>query len=107
MKHVGERLREERKKLGLTQQEFATLGGIATNAQAHYEAGERQPKAGYLIGIAASGVDILYVLLGTRTPTREASLTPEEARIVQQYRSLPKEDRSALGQLSTSLADCD
>lgn len=107
MKHVGERLREERKKLGLTQQEFATLGGIATNAQAHYEAGERQPKAGYLIGIAASGVDILYVLLGTRTPTPEASLTPEEARIVQQYRSLPQKDRSALGQLSTSLADCD
>lgn len=107
MKRVGERLREERKKLGLTQQEFASLGGIATNAQAHYEAGERQPKAGYLIGIAASGVDILYVLLGTRTPTPEASLSVEEARIIQQYRSLPKEDRSALGQLSASLADCD
>lgn len=107
MKQVGERLREERKKLGLTQQEFATLGGIAINAQAHYEAGERQPKAGYLIGIAASGVDILYILLGTRTPTPEASLSADEARIIHQYRSLPKDDRRALGQLSTSLADCD
>ena len=107
MKLVGARLREERKKLGLTQQDFAALGGIASNAQAHYEAGERQPKAGYLIGIASSGVDILYVLLGKRTPTAEASLSPEEARIIQHYRSLPKEDQSALGQLSSSLSDCD
>jgi transcriptional regulator with XRE-family HTH domain len=106
VKQVGVRLREERKKLGLTQQEFASLGGIATNAQAHYEAGERQPKAGYLIGIAAGGVDILYVLLGTRTPTPQDSLSAEEAQIILQYRSLPNEDRSALGQLSTSLSNC-
>jgi transcriptional regulator with XRE-family HTH domain len=104
---VGARLREERKRLGLTQQEFAALGGIASNAQAHYEAGERQPKAGYLIGVAAAGVDILYVLLGQRTPTVEASLTPEEARVIAQFRALPKEDRKALGQLSSSLSDCD
>lgn len=82
MKLVGARLREERKKLGMTQHDFAALGGIASNAQAHYEAGERQPKAGYLIGIAASGVDILYILLGKRTPVPETTLTPDEARII-------------------------
>ena len=107
MSTVGKRLREERKRLGLTQQEFAALGGIASNAQAHYESGERQPKSGYLIGVAAAGVDILYVLLGQRTPTQEASLTPEEARVVAHYRTLPKEDRKALDQLSSSLSDCD
>jgi transcriptional regulator with XRE-family HTH domain len=104
---VGARLREERKRLGLTQQEFAALGGIASNAQAHYESGERQPKSGYLVGVAAGGVDILYVLLGQRTPTPEASLTPEEAKVIEHYRGLAQKDQNAIGQISSSLSDCD
>ncbi|RRV07031.1 helix-turn-helix domain-containing protein [Pseudomonas sp. v388] len=107
MKQLGARLREERKKLGLTQHDFAALGGIASNAQAHYESGERQPKAGYLIGIAGGGVDILYVLLGKHTPTLANSLDPDEADVLAHYRSLPKEDQRAFSQLSASLSDCD
>ena len=107
MKQVGVRLREERKKLGLTQQDFAALGGIASNAQAHYESGERQPKAGYLIGIAGGGVDVMYVLLGKHTPTPEDSLNADEAKVLAHYRSLPPADQHAFKQLSASLSDCD
>lgn len=106
MKMLGARLKEERKKLGLTQHDFAALGGIASNAQAHYESGERQPKAGYLIGIAAGGADVLYVLLGEHIPIAVESLNHDEATVLAHYRSLPIEDQRAFGRLSSSLSDC-
>lgn len=104
MKFVGARLREERKTLNLTQHEFAALGGVESNAQAHYESGSRQPRASYLIGVAGKGVDILYVLLGVRTPLGESSLLPSEAAVIKHYRSLHKDDRGAISQLSKSLS---
>lgn len=106
VKLVGIRLREVRKSMKLTQHEFAALGGVESNAQSHYEAGVRPPKASYLIGIAGGGADILYVLLGVRTPTLEASLTPQEAAVIKHYRSLEKTDQGAISQLSESLSDC-
>jgi transcriptional regulator with XRE-family HTH domain len=61
---IGSRLRQERKRLGLSQREMGQLGGVAANAQGKYESGERVPKADYLAALANSGVDILYVLTG-------------------------------------------
>lgn len=106
MKLVGTRLREERKILNLTQHEFAALGGVESNAQAHYESGTRQPRASYLIGIAGGGADILYVLLGVRTPMQESSLSQCEAKVIKHYRALAQEDKGAISQLSESLSDC-
>ncbi|TFY90719.1 helix-turn-helix domain-containing protein [Pseudomonas nabeulensis] len=106
MKPVGIRLREVRKSMNLTQPEFAALGGVEGNAQAHYESGARLPKANYLIGIAHGGADILYVLLGVHTPTLEASLSPQEAVVIKHYRALQKQDQGAISQLSESLSDC-
>jgi transcriptional regulator with XRE-family HTH domain len=106
MKYVGARLREERKTLNLTQHDFAALGGVESNAQAHYESGNRQPRASYLIGIAGGGADILYVLLGVRTPLEESSLSLCEAKVIKHYRSLAQQDKRAISQLSESLSDC-
>ena len=104
MKSVGARLREERKTLNLTQHEFAALGGVESNAQAHYESRSRQPRASYLIGVATKGVDVLYVLLGVRTPMGESSLLPSEAQVIKHYRTLHKDDKGAISQLSESLS---
>jgi len=70
MKEITQRLREERIRLGLTQQTLATAGGVLVNAQNTYERGVRVPNAIYLANIAKIGVDVLYVVTGRRTPSR-------------------------------------
>lgn len=63
----GARLREERERLGLTQDAFATACGVRRRAQANYESGERAPGARYLEAAGKIGVDVGYVLDGERT----------------------------------------
>lgn len=69
MSDIGSRLRQERKRLGLSQREIGRLGGVAANAQGKYESGERVPKADYLAALASIGVDVLYVLTNRRATT--------------------------------------
>lgn len=52
---IGKRLREERVRLCLIQQDFARIGGVAPNTQGHYESGQRAPGSEYLLAIAAAG----------------------------------------------------
>lgn len=68
MNDLGDRLREERERLGLSQAAFGELAGVKKNAQFNYEAGNRSPDSEYLSTIAKHGVDVLYVLTGMRTP---------------------------------------
>lgn len=63
---IGSRLRQERKRLGLSQKEMGELGGVAANAQGKYESGERAPRADYLAALARAGVDVLFVLTNRR-----------------------------------------
>lgn len=65
--NIGERLREEREKIGYSQEKLGAIGGVQKRAQINYEAGERQPDAAYLRGVAQVGVDVQYVLLGVRS----------------------------------------
>lgn len=62
----GERLREERVKLGLNQSAFGTLAGVTKKTQMLYESGERAPDALYLTAIEEAGADVLYILSGKR-----------------------------------------
>lgn len=61
----GERLKEERKRLGLNKIEFAALLGIHRNTQGNYETG-REPPTDYLAAAQGVGVDIAYVMEGER-----------------------------------------
>ncbi|RMQ94562.1 putative DNA-binding protein [Pseudomonas savastanoi pv. glycinea] len=67
MIEIGRRLRQERKRLGLSQKEMGELGGVAANAQGKYESGERAPRADYLAALAKAGVDVLFVLTSRRS----------------------------------------
>lgn len=69
MSTTGERLREERERLGLSQSAFGELGGVLKRAQINYEKGERQPDAAYLSAIADAGADVLYILTGANRQT--------------------------------------
>jgi transcriptional regulator with XRE-family HTH domain len=49
---IGERLKKERERLGLTQTAFAALADSSKRAQIRYESGERSPDAEYLARLA-------------------------------------------------------
>lgn len=64
---IGDRLREERERLGFTQTEIADICGVKMRAQRNYEKGERLPDAGYMAAFAAAGGDLSYVITGQPT----------------------------------------
>jgi transcriptional regulator with XRE-family HTH domain len=66
MENIGKRIRSERLRLGLSQAKFAQIGGVAANAQGHYENGFRRPRADYLFKLAVMGVDVSFLVTGSR-----------------------------------------
>ncbi|MDP1976271.1 helix-turn-helix domain-containing protein [Undibacterium sp.] len=85
MSDLGNRLRDERKRLGLNQLEFAVLGGVKKNAQMNYESGERSPDADYLSALLKADVDVMYVLTGARAA---AGLQGNENDLLSGFRKL-------------------
>jgi len=77
MDNLGERIRLERERLGLSQTEVGEVGGVKKNAQHNYETGKRQPDAAYLAAISKIGVDVLYVLTGVRADPSLAEPAPD------------------------------
>lgn len=80
MSYIGERLREERERLGLSQSAFGAIGGVLKQAQFNYEKGDRFPDAAYLEAVHKAGVDIQYVISGERARVlADAGSPPEPA----------------------------
>lgn len=63
---IGARIKEERARLGLSQEAFSLAGGVQRRAQVRYEKDERQPDADYLAAIAQAGADVGYITTGVR-----------------------------------------
>lgn len=61
---IGERIREERQRLGKNQTDFGGAGGVTKKTQMLYESGDRSPDASYLSDIATYGADIQYIVTG-------------------------------------------
>ena len=98
--NIFTRLREERERLGLSQEKFGALGGVKKLAQINYEKGERHPDSAYLAAIAAAGADVLYVLTGERDGPAPVTLSAEEETMLAYFREASKEvRRAALGAL--------
>ena len=62
----GERLLVERRRLGLTQEEFGKLGGMTRLAQFTYEHNQHMPSVGYLEKLFRAKVDAVFLLTGRR-----------------------------------------
>lgn len=103
-KTVGERLREERTRIGLNQDDFSKIGGVNRNTQGSYEKNDRSPDATYLASVAIAGVDVLYVVTGQRSIPSPDSVSPEEAEVLNSYRSMSEEDRASVQRLMAALA---
>lgn len=100
---IGERLKEERSRLGFNQTDLATLGGVGKTTQINYEKGNGSPDAAYLAAVAEKGVDVLYVVTGERCLTSAEGVSPEEADLVMAFRSMSEAERSVLQRISGSL----
>lgn len=70
---IGERIAEERKRLGITQSAFAKKLGISLSSQKRYETNERLPNIHYIGAISAVGVNAGYVMTGSRDPRKHLS----------------------------------
>lgn len=101
---IGNRLREERERLGFSQTDLAALAGASKNSQYNYEKGERSPDTAYLVAVAAHGVDVLYVVTGERVPMKSDCLTVEEAELLLAYRVMGEADRQTLARVAGALA---
>lgn len=66
IKNIGGRIKEERERLGMTQEAFAKECGVGRTAQFNYERGERRPTSGYLGELDRIGADSRYVMTGVR-----------------------------------------
>ena len=84
MNSFFERLRNERERLGFSQDAFGVIGGVQRRAQINYEKGERAPDSTYLAAIAKVGADIQYIVTGVRSAQ---SLTATEQLFLEKYRS--------------------
>lgn len=89
---VGERLKEERERLGLTQPAFAAVAGASKRTLIDWEKGATSPSAVQLSAIAVVGADVLYILTGQRSPT---AMQPDEAMLLERYRTSPQALRDA------------
>ena len=98
----GARLREERKRLGLKQAEFAALVGTDVPKQSLYENDHRALRAGYLARLEPAGVDLLYVLTGRRS--EGVPLGEEASAFLTAWLNLPAEVRAGVERLLGELS---
>ena len=82
------RLKFQRKKLGLTQAQAAEKCGVSTRMWGDYERGISQPKAEQLFQFEKVGIDIQFVMTGKTNVSKlpEKSLNNEELELVALFR---------------------
>lgn len=102
MSYFKDRLRSERKRLGLSQEKFAALAGVTKDTQLNYESGARKPDSDYLIAICGAGVDSHFLLHGT--PSSD-ELPPEESELLLGFRKLDLRGKLRLLGLVEGMAD--
>lgn len=102
---VGERLREERERLGLNQTEFGALLGVSRGTQKNYEQGANSLDLRYVAALEDCGVDAAFVLTGRRSTPLGQVFSPEEEKLIKQYRSIAPGDQEAIRRFLKAMAD--
>lgn len=101
---VGDRLREERDRLGQNQTDFGTAAGVSRGTQKAYELETSSPDVRYLSALQSMGVDVHYVLTGSRLSPELGSLKAEESKLLEQFQSLSEKDQEAVSRLVSAMA---
>jgi transcriptional regulator with XRE-family HTH domain len=98
MNNFGDRLREERVRLGMNQTDFAQAGGVTKGSQFNYEAGHRAPDLAYLAAVSALGVDVQYVVTGIRQTPPQSQPVHEARQSQKPYGAQPQVQIQGQGQ---------
>lgn len=108
----GERLREERIRLELSQPELAAACGVSRNSQINYEAEKNSPAISYFQHAAARGMDVSYVITGVRAHVQRVlkeeraafiELSARESGVLSSFRRLDEAGKRAVEQMLTAL----
>ena len=90
---ISSLLKEERKRLNLTQAEVASIVGVNRETWSRYESNKLMPGTEVLAAIAAAGADVQYILTGVRG---SVALTPDEKLLLERYRSAARAGKDAI-----------
>lgn len=102
--NIGNRLKEERTRLGYSQEEFAEVASITRRPYAEWESGRTSPTAAQLAALASIGLDVLYVVLGQRSQPSGPVLDAAEQVLLDSYRRCKPEARTNLIQTAALLS---
>jgi transcriptional regulator with XRE-family HTH domain len=100
--YIGERLRSERARLGLSQGAVAEICGINKATPSTWEKGSQTPNAAVLAVLAGHGFDVLFITTGVRAFDPSTATHPHPAD------TLParlEQERKRLGLTLGQLAD--
>ena len=92
---IADRLKSERKRLGLSQTAFAVAADAVRGTSYNWEKGIGFPTADALAAWANVGLDVLYVVTGSRSFVPPPQLTSEEQTLLDYYREASREARKA------------
>nr|WP_315481483.1 helix-turn-helix domain-containing protein [uncultured Undibacterium sp.] len=90
---IGERLKSERQRIGMNQDDFSAVGGVLKAAQINYEKNKRAPDTTYLLAVGEIGVDIIYVLTGKYSGNE---LSKDESFLLNGYRGLDERGKAGV-----------
>lgn len=88
---IGERLHEERRRLGLTQADCAKVCDVVLRTYHTYETGAATPNAESLSHLYESGFDVLYAVTGARNA---GQLSDEQQVLLAQWCKLDERGRA-------------
>lgn len=100
---IGDRLREERLRLGLSQPKFAEIAGTTKQTLFSWETSKTAPDAHQLAAFALNGVDVFFVLTGERLSAQPAADASEQL-LLENYRRCALPAKQNLLQNSVLLA---
>ncbi|MFW2077521.1 helix-turn-helix domain-containing protein [Acinetobacter sp. ULE_I010] len=101
----GERLKEERRRLGIkTQDELAEIMGVAKNSIGRFEKHNEPLNTDYLDRLEDHGFNIAYILWGTKE-VKNSELSDDEVKLIQLYRQTREEMRQGLVSLVETYAN--
>ncbi|WP_210403661.1 helix-turn-helix domain-containing protein [Cellvibrio sp. PSBB023] len=103
---IGNRLKEERERLGYTQPVFAELAGAKKRTLIDWEKGVSSPTAVQLSALAEVGIDVVYVITGYRSAQAAQAdpLTNRERHLLDNYRHSKEEDKAAIERVALNAA---
>lgn len=97
----GQRVRQERVRLGFDQKSFAEKVGVGLHRIRSIEkGGNREIQAHELQMMASAGTDIVYVLTAQKAPV----LKPDESALVDNYRNATPSGQASLREVGSAFA---